>query len=142
MSENIQEDIMKVTSLVIAALVLIAGGAPGLAADNLASKIKVAVDSAQKPGMEPGMYECMGGHLHVTGTLQNANDVPVKMVKLEGKVFDESGAVLGAATDVNKKELKPGATTAFDIEFVKVTGDKIQKVKKSEIKAVDAQPTK
>ena len=133
---------MKLTSLVVVGLVLLIGVAPGIA-QNLASQIKVAIDpSMQKPGMEPGMYECVGGHLHVAGTMQNMNDVAVKMIKLEGKVFDSAGALLGTATDVHKRELKPGAKTDFDIEFVKVTGSKIQQVKKSEINAVDAQPAR
>ena len=91
------------------------------------------------PGMEPGMYVCAAGHLHIRGTVRNLADVPLGPIKVAGKALDSAGKILGTATaSTEQRTLAPGAKTGFDLEFVTVTGPRVQLVKKHEIKVVDA----
>ena len=79
------------------------------------------------------------GHLHVRGTVQNLADVPLGPIKVAGRALDSAGKVLGTATaSTEQRKLSPGAKAGFDLEFVTVTGPRIQQVKKHEIKVVDA----
>ena len=76
---------------------------PSLAAD-LKDKVKVEIDSVGlHPGMEPGMYVCGLGHLHIKGTVQNLTRSPSERSRWRerlsalmaasgnGHVFDEAG---------------------------------------------------
>ncbi len=81
----------------IAALILGAAATTGSAAE-LTDKVKVEIDSVGlHPGMEPGMYVCSAGHLHIKGTVQNLADVPLGKIKVGGKAFDENGNLLPQA---------------------------------------------
>lgn len=123
----------------IAGLIVLDTVTPALAA-NLAEKVKVDLESPERhPGMEPGMYVCAAGHLHIRGTAQNLADVALGPIKVAGKALDASGKVLGTATaSTEARRLDPGAKAGFDLEFVTVTGPRIQQVKKHEVKVVDA----
>ncbi len=131
---------MKANVAWLIAGLLVSGGFTGALAAGLADKLKVEVDAADRqPGMEPGMYVCAGGHLHIRGTVQNLADVALGRIKVAGKAFDSSGKLLGTATvSTGKSTLKPGEKAPFDLEFVAVTGPQIQQVKKREITVVDA----
>jgi len=119
---------------------MVFGGFTGALAANLKEKVKVEIEGADRqPGMEPGMYVCAAGHLHIMGTVQNVADVALGRIKLAGKAFDSEGKLLGTATaSTTQPTLKPGEKAGFDLEFVKVTGERIERVKKHEIKVVDA----
>ena len=85
------------------------------------------------------MYVCAAGHLHIRGTVRNLADVPLGPIKVAGKALDSAGKILGTATaSTEQRTLAPGAKTGFDLEFVTVTGPRVQLVKKHEIKVVDA----
>jgi hypothetical protein len=56
-----------------------------------------------------------------------------------GTALDSAGTVLGRATaSTRQQKLGPGAKAGFDLEFVTVTGPRVQRVKKHEVKVVDA----
>ena len=131
---------MKANVAWLIAGLLVLGGFSGAVAAGLAEKVKVEVDAGERqPGMEPGMYVCAGGHLHIKGTVQNLADVPLGRIKVVGKAFDSAGKLLGTATvAAAKSTLKPGEKAPFDLEFVSVSGPRIQQVKKREITVVDA----
>ncbi len=68
------------TCLVLA-LVVLGGLSHALAAD-LKDKVKVEIESVGlHPGMDPGMYVCALGHLHIKGTVQNLAGVPLASAK-------------------------------------------------------------
>jgi hypothetical protein len=116
------------------------GGFTGALAADLAEKVKVEVDADDRqPGMEPGMYVCAGGHLHIRGTVQNLADVALGRITVAGKAFDSAGKLLGTATaSTATPRLKPDEKAPFDLEFVTVTGPRIPQVKAREITVVDA----
>ena len=129
---------MKANVAWLIAGLLVLGGFSGAVAAGLAEKVKVEVDAGER---QPGMYVCAGGHLHIKGTVQNLADVPLGRIKVVGKAFDSAGKLLGTATvAAAKSTLKPGEKAPFDLEFVAVTGPRIQQVKKREITVVDAPP--
>src|SRR5947199_17889 len=73
-------------------------------AGELKDQVKIEIESAgAHAGMEPGMYVCAEGHLHIKGTVQNLADVPVGPIKVAGKVFDADGKLLGTATASTKR---------------------------------------
>ncbi len=100
---------MKANVAWLIAGLLVLGGFSGAVAAGLAEKVKVEVDASERqPGMEPGMYVCAGGHLHIKGTVQNLADVPLGRIKVVGKAFDSAGKLLGTATvAAAKSTLKP-----------------------------------
>ena len=129
---------MKANVAWLIAGLLVLGGFSGAVAAGLAEKVKVEVDASER---QPGMYVCAGGHLHIKGTVQNLADVPLGRIKVVGKAFDSAGKLLGTATvAAAKSTLKPGEKAPFDLEFVSVSGPRIQQVKKREITVVDAPP--
>ena len=74
---------MKANVAWLIAGLLVSGGFTGALAAGLADKLKVEVDAADRqPGMEPGMYVCAGGHLHIRGTVQNLADVALGRIKV------------------------------------------------------------
>src|SRR2546428_12214637 len=121
----------------IAALVLAAAPLTG-SATELTDKVKVEIDSVGlHPGMEPGMYVCAAGHLHIKGTVQNLAGVPMGPIKVSGKVFDADGKVLGTATASTKRlVLNPNDKAEINLEFLTVTGPLIKQVKNQELAVV------
>ena len=125
----------------IVALALGAGSITGSAAE-LTDKVKVEIDSVGlHPGMEPGMYVCSAGHLHIKGTVQNLADVPLGKIKVGGKAFDENGNLLGIASSSTKAALlNPGDKAEINLEFLTVTGNLIPQAKRHEVTVLDAAP--
>lgn len=122
------------------ALVMLAGlGGSALAAD-LKDKVKILIDSVGlHPGMDPGLYVCALGHLHIKGTVQNLAGVPMGQVKVAGKAFDVDGKLLGTATASTKQSaLAPNQKAEINLEFLTVTGPQIQQVKRHELTVVEA----
>ena len=111
-----------------------------LAAADLKDKVKVEVDSVGlHPGMDPAMYVCAGGHLHIKGTVQNLAEVPLRQVKVAGRAFDGDGKLLGTATTMTKvKQVAPGQKVEIDLEFLTVSGAVIEQVKRHEIRVLEA----
>jgi len=115
---------------------------PALAAD-MRDRVKVEVEGVGlHPGMEPGMYVCAAGHLHIRGTVHNTSLVTLGRIKVAGKAFGAEGRLLGEATASTKQvSLAPGDKAQIDLEFLTVSGPLVQQVKKHEIKVIEA-PTK
>ena len=132
----------KSLTLCTAGLLMLGGASLALAAD-MKDKVKVEIESVGlHPGMDPGMYVCALGHLHIKGTVQNQAGVPLGQIKVAGKAFDSEGRLLGTAAAVTKKPtLDPGEKAEVNVEFLTVTGPMIQQVKKHEVAVVEA-PTK
>jgi hypothetical protein len=129
----------RTASRLAVAIAIFAGLSPVLAAD-MRDKVKVEVESVGlHPGMDPGMYVCALGHLHIKGTVQNLSDVSLGRVKVAGKAFDADGKLLGTATSTTKQAvLAPNEKTEFNLEFLSVTGPKINAVKKHEATVIEA----
>ena len=127
-----------ITRLVVA-IAILGGLSPALAAD-MKDKVKMEVASVGlHPGMDPGLYVCALGHLHIKGTVQNLSDVPLGPIKVAGKAFDADGKLLGAASSTIKQAvLAPSQKTEFNLEFLTVTGPKLNEVKKHEVAVVEA----
>ena len=121
--------------LPIVAAIALAGAA--LAAD-LKDQVTVQVKSSEvHEDMAPGTFVCAEGHLHIRGSVQNMADAPVGQVKVEGKVFDADGKLLGTATASTKQALlNPKDTADVNLEFLTVTGSKIKQVKNQELTVV------
>ena len=121
----------------IVALVMLGGGDVALAG-NLKDKVKIEIESTEvHPGMEPGMYVCAAGHLHIKGTVQNLAGVPLGRIKVAGKVLDADGKVLGTATASTKRlVLNPNDKAEINLEFLTVTGPLIKQVKNQELAVV------
>jgi hypothetical protein len=124
---------------IVAAIAILGGLSPVLAAD-MKDKVKVEVESVGlHPGIDPGLYVCALGHLHIKGTVQNLSDVPLGPIKVAGKAFDADGKLLGATSSTTKQAvLAPNQKTEFNLEFLGVTGPKIKEVKKHEEAVVEA----
>jgi hypothetical protein len=121
----------------IVALMMIGGGDLALAGD-LKDEVKIEIESTEvHPGMEPGMYVCAAGHLHIKGTVQNLAGVPMGPIKVAGKVFDADGKVLGTATASTKRlVLNPNDKAEINLEFLTVSGPLIKQVKNQELAVV------
>jgi hypothetical protein len=130
-----------VTRLVVA-IAILGGLSPAFAAD-MKDKVKMEVGSVGlHPGMDPGLYVCALGHLHIKGTLENLSDVSLGQIKVAGKAFDADGKLLGVASSTTKQAvLAPSQKTEFNLEFLSVTGPKLNEVKRHEVGVVEA-PTK
>lgn len=113
---------------------------PGVYAADLADKVTVEIDSAGlQAGMQAGTYLCAAGHLHIKGIVQNFNDTTVKSVKVKADVFDADGKLLGTATGSTRgKPLAPYAKTEVHVEFLNVTGEAVDRVKRKQIAVVEA----
>lgn len=125
-----------------AAVVALGLAIPTLAAD-MRDRVKVEIEGGGlHPGMEPGMYVCAAGHLHIRGTVHNTSLVTLGRIKVAGKAFGAEGRLLGEATASTKQvSLAPGDKARIDLEFLTVSGPLVQQVKKHEIKVIEA-PTK
>ena len=131
---------MKATGVwLIVALVILAGSVAALAVD-LKDKVKVEIESVGlHPGMDPGMYVCALGHLHIKGTVENLAGVPLGPIKVAGKAFGADGKLLGTATFTTKpKTLRPKEKAEINVEFLTVTGPMIPLVKKHEVTIIEA----
>lgn len=131
---------MKATVAWLVVTFLMLGGFGLALAADMKDKVKVEIESVGlHPGMEPGMYVCALGHLHIKGTVQNQAGVPLGPIKVAGKAFDAQGKLLGTATAVSKKPaLGPGEKAEINVEFLNVTGPMIEQVKKHEVSVVEA----
>jgi hypothetical protein len=127
-----------VTGLVLS-LLATAGVLPALAG-SLTDKVKVETLSVGlHPGMDPGMYVCAGGHLHIKATVQNLGRVALGPVKVQGKAFGPSDNLLGTATASTRVPvLGPGQKAEVDLEFLTVGGPLIRGIKRHEITVVEA----
>jgi len=133
---------MKATGVwLIVALVILAGSVAALAVD-LKDKVKVEIESVGlHPGMDPGMYVCALGHLHIKGTVRNLAGVTLGPIKVAGKAFDADGKLLGTATSSTKTaSLGPNEKAEINLEFLTVTGPQIQQVKKYDVAVIEASP--
>jgi hypothetical protein len=111
-----------------------------LAAKDFKDKVKVEIESVGlHPGMDPGMYVCASGHLHIKGTVQNEADVPLRQVKVAGRAFDAAGQLLGtAATTTKTQALAPGQKAEINLEFLTVIGPAIEQVKRHDVTVIEA----
>jgi len=120
------------------------GGVGATHAGDLKDEVKIEIESTEvHQGMEPGMYVCAAGHLHIKGTVQNLAGVPVGPVKVAGKVFDADGKLLGTATASTKRSvLNPNDKAEVNLEFLTVTGPLIKQVKNQDLAvvAVESKP--
>ena len=128
-------------SLVFAVAIL--GALSAALAANLKDEVKVEIESVGlHPGMDPGMYVCAGGHLHIKGTVQNLAGLPLGRIKVAGQAFDADGKLRGTAMASTKEDtLRPGEKAPIDLEFLTVTGPVIQIIKKHKVTVIEA-PTK
>lgn len=129
-----------IASLIVALLML--GGFTVVLAGDVKDKVKVEIESVGlHPGMDPGMYVCASGHLHIKGTVQNLASATLGQVKVAGKAFGPDGKLLGTATFSTKQPtLGPNETAEINLEFLTVTGPMIQQVKRHEVTVVEASP--
>lgn len=134
---------MRPTVTWLTVLLVVVGGVAAALAANLADKVKVEIESVGlHPGMDPGMYVCALGHLHIKGTVQNLAAVSLGQISVAGRAFDANGKLLGTATFSTKQTLfRPGEKAEINLEFLTVTGPMIQEVKKHEVRVVEA-PTR
>ncbi len=132
---------MKAIMWPIVAMVML-GGVDAASATDLKDAVKIEIESTEShSGMEPGMYVCAGGHLHIKGTVQNLSGVPVGPIKVAGKVFDADGKLLGTATASTKASvLNPNDKAEINLEFLTVTGPLIKQVKNQELDVVAVGP--
>jgi hypothetical protein len=132
------------TALIIG-LAVVVGSVEAVHASDLKSKVKVEKSYAGlHPGVDPGLYVCAGSHLHVKGTVQNLTSVTLASVTIEGKAYDSAGTLLGTARPSRKSaplvSLRPGEKREFDLEFLTLTGPKIQEAKRQEVVVIEATP--
>jgi hypothetical protein len=134
---------MRWMTVAVAAALVLAGSTTSSLAANVKDKMKVEIESVGlHPGMDPGMYVCAGGHLHIKGTVQNRSGVPVGPVKVEGKAFNADGKLLGTAIASTKQTvIAPNEKAEINVEFLTVTGPAIQQVKRHAVTVIDA-PTR
>jgi len=135
---------MMLTASIIG-LAVVVGSVEAAHATDLKSRIKVEKSyEGLHPGVDPGLYVCAGSHLHVKGTVQNLSNVTLASVTIEGRAYDGAGTLLGTARPARKSPplvaLKPGEKREFDLEFLAVTGPKIQEAKRQEIVVIEVTP--
>lgn len=111
-------------------------------AGDLRDEMKVQIETAAlAQHMKPGTYVCAEGHFHIKGTVQNLAAVPVGQIMVAGKVFDGDGNVLDTATASTRQPvLNPNDKAPINLEFLKVTGPLVQKVKNQELTVVAVAP--
>jgi hypothetical protein len=129
---------MKMVAGVVAALIGIT--LSPVAAKDFKDKVKVEIESVGlHPGMDPGMYVCASGHLHIKGSVENLSNVALRHVKVAGRAFDANGKLLGTATTMTKADkLAAGQKAEINLEFLTVTGPAIQHVKRHEVTVLEA----
>ncbi|MFQ5848064.1 MAG: FxLYD domain-containing protein [Candidatus Methylomirabilales bacterium] len=101
------------------AILLLLVAHPALGVDYT-SKVKLS---------QQDTYACGMTHLHVPGYAKNTADVTLTAIQVEGRVLDTEGNLLATkVVPVMAKELPPGESAAFDLEFVEVTQPNFGKV--------------
>lgn len=86
-------------------------------------------------------YACQMGHLHIRGKAENTADVTLTRILIEGRVYGEEGTLLSTAPGrLDRVEISPHEAALFDIEFVDVTGPRLEEVKRLELKVLRAEP--
>ena len=125
----------------MAAFIALAGYDAALAGD-LTGEMKVQIETAAlAQHMKPGTYVCAQGHLHIKGTVQNLASVPVGQIIVAGKVFDADGNLLDTATASTRQPvLNPNDKAPINLEFLKITGPLVQKVRNQELTVVAVAP--
>ena len=133
---------MKATLAFLIVVLAMFGGFTVTPAEDLKDKVKFEIQSVGlHPGMDPGMYVCALGHLHIKGTVQNLAGVALGQIKVGGKAFDSAGKLLGTATASTKEEsLAPNTKAEVNLEFLSVVGSMIQEVKRHEVTVTAAAP--
>ena len=131
---------MKTTLVSLTVALVTLGGITPLLAGDVKDKVRVEIESVGlHPGMDPGMYICASGHLHIKGTVQNLASVTIGQVRVAGKAFGSDGKVLGTATFSTKQPtLAPNEKAEINVEFLTVTGPMIQQVNRHEVTVVEA----
>lgn len=121
------------------ALVVVVDLSSGFAAD-MKDKVKVEIESVGlHPGMDPGMYVCASGHLHIKASVENLSGATLGRIKVAGKAFGPEGRLFGEATASTKQtSLAPGEKAPVDLEFLTIGGPLIRQVKSHEVKVIDA----
>ncbi len=76
--------------------------------------------------------------------MQNLTNVTLASVTIEGRAYDSAGTLLGTARPSKKSpplvSLKPGEKREVDLEFLTVTGPRIQEAKRQEIVVIAVTP--
>ena len=126
----------------IVAVAMVCTGLSSAASQSTQLKDRVKLEILSiglDPDMPKGFFICGEGHLHIRATVQNRSSAPIGKVQVAGKVFDAAGALLGEAqASTLLPRLLPYETTEVNLEFLKVTGPKIQLVKRHETTIVEA----
>jgi len=119
-------------------MLLVLGGLA--AAADVTDKVRIeTLTVGLHPGMDPGMYVCAGGHLHIKATVENLAGVALGKVRVAGKAFGADDGLLGAATaSVKKATLAPNEKSEVDLEVLTITGPKIKAVKRHELEVIEA----
>jgi hypothetical protein len=133
---------MKATVVLLTVALVTLGGFGSGPATGLQENVKVEVESVGlHPGMDPGMYVCASGHLHIKGTVQNLTDIALGQIKVAGQAFDAEGTLLGTATSSTQQALlAPREKAEINLEFLTVTGPLIQQVTRHEVTVTEAPP--
>jgi len=86
---------MKAAGAVIVAGLVLLGGFGSAPAADFKDKVKVEVLSVGlHPGMDPGMYVCAFGHLHIKATVENLAGRALGKIKVSGKAYDTDGKLI------------------------------------------------
>ena len=131
---------MKTVLASLAVTIAVLGSLVPALAGDFKDKVKIEVLTVGlHPGMDPGMYVCASGHLHIKGTVHNLAGVTLGPVKVAGKAFGPSDNVLGTATASTKQAtLAPNEKAEINLEFLTVGGPLIQGVKRHELTVIEA----
>lgn len=125
------------------ALVLLTTGIGIVSADEaslLKDQVKLQVITVGPDReMPPGFFICGEGHLHILATVENRSTAPLGKITVAGKVYDEAGLLLGTATaSTTIARLAPNERAEVNLEFLRVTGTKVQEVKRDELTVTEA----
>jgi len=126
--------------LVMVAMVCVGLSTASAQSTLLKDKLKLEVLSVGlDPDLPKGFFIGGEGHLHIRATVQNLSAAPIGKITVAGKVFDAEGSLLGEANGTTQlPRLLPYETTEVNLEFLKVTGPKIEQVKRHEETIVEA----
>jgi hypothetical protein len=133
---------MKATVVLLTVALVTLGGFGSGPAMAVTEHVKVEVESVGlHPGMDPGMYVCASGHLHIRGTVHNLTDIALGPIKVAGQAFDAEGTLLGTATaSTQQARLAPREKAEINLEFLTVTGPLIPQVTRHEVTVTEAPP--
>ncbi len=133
---------MKATVALLTVALLTLGGVGAGPAMDVTEHVKVDVERVGlHPGMDPGMYVCASGHLHIRGTVHNLTDIALGPITVAGQAFDAAGTLLGTATaSTQQARLAPREKAEINLEFLTVTGPLIQQVHQHAVTVTEAPP--